>query len=125
MKITAIPIGGITNLTDDFRHNTLVDCLREIKLEDYKSEKDEDKDEEIKSFQIFVNNLRGRNIKIGVNLDDDTLDLKEKIQEKEGIPPQEQRLIFGGKQLEDGYNLYEYKLTKACTVQMVARMNGG
>ena len=37
-KITALPLGGITNLTDDFRHNTLVDCLREIKLEDYQSE---------------------------------------------------------------------------------------
>ena len=124
-RVTTNPRGRAENLPDDFRHNTLVDCLRKVKLEDYQDDGDEDEDEEVESIQIFVNNFRGRNIAIDVNLADDTLDLKDKIEAKEGIPPQEQRLIFGGKQLEDGCKLHKYKIGKACTVQMVARMNGG
>mmetsp|Transcript_2136 Transcript_2136/g.2833 ORF Transcript_2136/g.2833 Transcript_2136/m.2833 type:complete len:138 (-) Transcript_2136:15-428(-) len=76
--------------------------------------------------QLFVKTLTGKTVSLEVDPGDSIETLKHKIQEKEGIPPDQQRIIFGGKQLQGSdKTLGDFDLEEGSTIHLVLRLRGG
>ncbi|RYP42754.1 hypothetical protein DL768_010246 [Monosporascus sp. mg162] len=75
--------------------------------------------------QIKVRTLTGKEIELDIEPTDTVSEIKEKVEEKEGIPPVQQRLIYGGKQMVDDKTAENYNLEGGATLHLVLALRGG
>ncbi|CAF1090865.1 unnamed protein product [Adineta steineri] len=114
--------------------STIIEYLRPTRMSIYteleknrheKHEHDLKSLEEGTSFQIFIKTLTGTTMTIIVTKEDTVESLKAKIQDRKGIPPDQQRIIYIGKQLQDARILSDYDISKGATLTLVVNMRGG
>ena len=77
------------------------------------------------NMQIMIKTLTGKTLCLSVNSNDTVNEIKQKIQQKEGIPLEQQRLVFNGKQLEDGNTIADYGIQADSSIHLVLRLRGG
>ncbi|KXL44307.1 hypothetical protein M433DRAFT_68429 [Acidomyces richmondensis BFW] len=72
-----------------------------------------------------VRTLTGKEIELDIEPSDTVTRIKERVEEREGIPPVQQRLIYGGKQMADDKTALEYNLEGGATLHLVLALRGG
>lgn len=75
--------------------------------------------------QVFVKTLTGKTITLEISPNNSIEEVKNKIQAREGVPAEEQRLIFAEKQLENGHQVSDYDIKKDSTIHLVLSLRGG
>ncbi|GMS78154.1 hypothetical protein PENTCL1PPCAC_329, partial [Pristionchus entomophagus] len=78
-----------------------------------------------KEMLIKVKTLTGKEVELDIEPTDKVERMKEKVEEKAGIPPPQQRLIFGGKQMNDDKTAQDYKITGGSVLHLVLALRGG
>lgn len=76
------------------------------------------------SMTVFIKTLTAKTFEIKTSPEETILDIKNKVTEMEGIPANQQRLVFGGKQLEDSHTLKEYNVSHESTFHLILRLRG-
>ncbi|KAH8833202.1 ubiquitin-related domain-containing protein [Flagelloscypha sp. PMI_526] len=74
---------------------------------------------------IKVKTLTGKEIELDIDVDDPITRIKEKVEEQSGVPPQQQRLIFGGRQMNDDKTAKEYNVVAGSVLHLVLALRGG
>ena len=77
------------------------------------------------TMQIKVKTLTGKEIELDIDATDKVARIKERVEEKEGIPPAQQRLIFGGKQMHDDKAVREFGVEGGSVLHLVLSLRGG
>ena len=72
--------------------------------------------------QVFVKTITGKTVTFDLDPNDSVESVKALIHDKEGVPPDQQRLVFGGKQLEDGKTLKDYDIQSESTIHLILRL---